>query len=69
MSVDTLAVSLIVDPVTIINVTVRMIQLAFTIGFILTPFALVLGTIWPLLLSITVAVLTKPITFVNSIRI
>lgn len=53
MSVDTLAVSLIVDPVTIIDVTVRMNESAATVSFAVLPPAFVHGTVRPNLLAFT----------------
>lgn len=53
MSIDTLAVSLIVDPVTIIDVTVRMNESAATVGFAVLPPAFIHGTVRPNLLAFT----------------
>jgi hypothetical protein len=51
MSVDTLAVSLIIDPVTVVDIAVSMDKSTTTVGFAVLPPALVHGTVRPNLLA------------------
>ena len=47
MDVDSVAIGLIILPLTFIDVTVCMPELALAVGLVLTPFSLVFSTVGP----------------------
>ena len=65
MFIDTRAICFIVCPETIVNVSINMDELAFSMSTILPPLANVLCSIRPCLLSKTVAEASFPLTCVD----
>jgi len=55
MTIDTISVSLIVFPLSIVDITISVDQSSFTVGFIVHPPAFVHGSIGPYLSSFTLS--------------
>jgi len=55
MTIDTISVSLIVFPLSIVDITISVDQSSFTVGFIVHPPAFVHGSIRPYLSSFTLS--------------
>ena len=63
--VGPVAVSLVVDPVTLVNVAISMVEPAATVGFASTPLALIAATIEPRLLALAIADPIEPFAFID----
>lgn len=47
MDIDTIAVCLVILPLAFVDVSVRVPELACSVGFVIAPLAFVFSTIWP----------------------
>jgi hypothetical protein len=64
--VDTIPVSFIVDPLSIINISVDVNELALSMSSVILPLPFILGSIWPLLDSVAVSEPTNPLSVISS---
>ena len=65
MSVSTVAVCLIIDPISFVDIAVCMVQLSATIGLTIPPFTFIAAAIKPFLLALAIANTIQPFAFVN----
>jgi len=65
MVVYTIAISFIVDPVTIVNVAINVDELSFTMGSVVLPVSIVERTIWPFLLTVAISEASNPFSVVS----
>ena len=65
MSVRPVAVGLIIDPVSFVDIAVCVVQLSATIGLSVPPFTFIAATIKPFLLALTITNTIQPLTLVN----
>jgi len=65
MHVNTESVSLIVGPLSIVDISVDVHELSLTVSMVLSPLARVLGTIRPMLLTLAVTETSLPLTVVD----
>jgi hypothetical protein len=63
--IDTIPISFIVDPVTIVNVSIDVNELSFAMGSVVLPISIVECTIRPFLLTIAVSEATDPFSVVG----
>ena len=62
MMVYSIPICFVVDPVTLVYVSVNMGELAFTMRSIVFPLSFISGAIRPLLLSVAISEATNPFT-------
>ena len=67
MGVHSLTICLIVFPITLVNISVCVPELASPIGFVVSPLALVLRSIGPFLLAVPMALAIFHVALVNSL--
>ena len=65
MSVSTVAVCLIIDPVSFVDIAVCMVQLSATIGLPVPPFTFIAAAIKPFLLALAIANTIQPFAFID----
>ena len=65
MSVRSVAVGFIIDPVSFVDIAVCVVQLSATIGLSVPPFTFIAATIKPFLLALTITNTIQPLAFVN----
>ena len=65
MSVRSVAVGLVIDPVSFVDIAVCVVQLSATIGFSITPFTFIAATIEPFLLALAITYTIQPLTLVD----
>jgi hypothetical protein len=65
MHVNTESVSLIVGPLSIVDISVDVHELSLAVSMVLSPLARVLGTIRPMLLTLAVTETSLPFTVVD----
>lgn len=63
--VDTVAIGLVIDPVSFVNIAINVGELALAMSAVVFPLALVAGTVWPLLLPVAVPEATDPLSAVG----
>ena len=64
--VDSKAISLVVYPVALVDVTVDMGELAFTVGSVVAPLAFVFGAVGPDLNALAIPKSALPLTLISS---
>lgn len=64
MSVGTAAVRFVVDPFSLVDITIGVEKHALSIGFTVQPLTLILAPVKPFLLTVTFAHITKPFTLI-----
>lgn len=67
--VDTIAVGFVVDPVAVIDVSIDVDELSFSVGPIIFPLSLILCTVWPLLDAVAIPEPSNPLSFVGGSRL
>lgn len=65
MMVDTVSIGFVVDPLSIVDVSVYMDELSFAVSSVVLPLALVLSTIWPLLDTVAVSESSNPFSIIG----
>ena len=65
VSVRSVAVGFIIDPVSFVDIAVCVVQLSATIGLSVPPFTFIAATIKPFLLALTITNTIQPLAFVN----
>ena len=65
MSVGTTTVSFVVDPLALVDIAIRVVELTLPIGLSIAPLAVVARAVQPFLLSMAVAHSIQPFTFVD----
>ena len=65
VSVGSVAVGLIIDPVSFVDIAICVVQLSATIGLSVPPFTFIAATIKPFLLALTITNTIQPLAFVN----
>ena len=68
MNVDTLAVGLVINPVTLVDVTIDMSKLTVPMSPIILPTAFIAGPIRPYLSAFTIAEAAEPLSCVLGSR-
>jgi hypothetical protein len=66
MSVNTLTIGLIIEPLTFIDITIRVVQDTLSIGFVEIPLANILATVGPGLRSNALTHAILPLPFVGN---
>ena len=66
VSVRSVAVSLVIDPVSFVDIAVCVVQLSATIGLSVPPFTFIAATIKPFLLALAITYTIQPFAFVDS---
>jgi hypothetical protein len=66
MDVDTVSISLVVYPFAFKDIAIYMPEFSSATSFIELPIALILGSIFPLLASVAMLHVTKPLSYVSS---
>ena len=66
MSVCSVAIGLVIDPVSFIDIAVCVVQLSATIGLSITPFTFIAATVKPFLLALSITYTIQPLTLINS---
>jgi hypothetical protein len=69
MMIDSVSVGFVIDPIAIVNISINMDELSFSMGSIVLPLPLVLRTIWPLLNSVPISKSTNPLSLVSGISL
>jgi len=64
--VDSVAICLVVDPGTVVNVSVNMDELSFSVGAIVFPLPFVLRTVRPALVSESIPESPDPLSIIGS---
>ena len=59
-------ISFVIDPVPVIDISINMDELSFSVGSVVFPLAFVLSTIWPLLNTVAVSKTTNPLPIEGS---
>ena len=65
MHVNTESVSLVVGPLSIVDISINVHELSLTVGMVLSPLARVLGTVRPMLLTLAITEASLPLTVVD----
>ena len=65
VSVRSVAVGLIINPVSFVDIAICVVQLSATIGLSVPPFTFIAATIKPFLLALTITNTIQPLAFVN----
>ena len=65
VSVGSVAVGLIIDPVSFVDIAICVVQLSATIGLSVPPFTFIAATIKPFLLALTITNTIQPLALVN----
>jgi len=66
MMVDSIAIALVIHPISFIDVTIDVSEFTFAMRSIILPLADVLRAIWPLLFTIAISEATDPLTVIGS---
>ena len=69
MSIGTITVSFVVDPLALVDIAICVVELTLPIGLPISPLAVVTRAVQPFLFSMAVAHSIKPFTFVDSAAI
>ena len=64
--IDSTSISLVIGPVTIINISVNMDESTLTVCSVFSPFTGIFSTVWPGLLSKSVTEASFPLTSIDS---
>ena len=66
MLINSVSIGFVVGPLTFISVAFNMSEFAVTARFVVLPFSVVSGAIWPSLATCAITKSILPLTFINS---
>lgn len=66
MVVHSMPMGFVVLPLALVDIAINVLEPPFSLSLVVLPITIILGTVWPYLLTSAVPLLTRPLTFVDS---